>query len=241
MTESNSGGAGLAHTKLCWVSANPFEFFHVLRPDKMDKLAAQAMSGDLYMPPGSESSDSSSPCPAIVQLHGSNGWADHHNKHRDALVRKGFAVLQVNSFADRGVTSTAERQIAVTMATLVNDAFTALHALRAQPGIDGGSIGLAGWSLGGGAANYAALEAVIAALGKGKPGFACLLAYYPGLNYKPVGDWQWSSAPILSQVGGLDDWTPAAKLVLPHDRPVQQPGSQRQCDSLPRQPPLVRR
>ena len=75
----------------------------------------------------------------------------------------------------RGVASTAERQIACTMAMQVYDAYQGLLWLeRHQQGaVDMSRVGLAGWSLGGGAALYAGLTSVAeACAGNGGPRFA---------------------------------------------------------------------
>ena len=155
-------------------SKDTFEFFHILRPAEQAKIPRREMTAELHLP-----QSRSTPCPAVVQLHGSFGWRPHHHKHRDNLLRNGYAVLQVNSFEARGVASTAERQIACTMAMQVYDAYQGLLWLeRHQQGaVDMSRVGLAGWSLGGGAALYAGLTSVAeACAGNGGPRFAAFCA-----------------------------------------------------------------
>ena len=184
------------------ISADPFEFIDIVNPVRKKKLKARTISARFL----SRSRRRRKTKVAIVQLHGSNGWVEHHHRHANVWVSEGIGdVLQIKSFESRGVKSTAERQIAVTMSMLIYDAFVALKWLR-ELGYE--RVALAGWSLGGGASVYAAMNIIVNAFHV-KP-FDAHLAFYPGLNYKPVSHVTFTSAPILICQGDIDDYTPTS-------------------------------
>ena len=93
--------------RLTLQSKEPRSYVDLLAPATLDSLPPCDVSADLHLPPGG----GAGLLGAVVQLHGSFGWLSHHNKHRDTMVDAGLAVLQINSFASRGVESTAEKQV----------------------------------------------------------------------------------------------------------------------------------
>ena len=94
--------------RLTLQSKEPRSYVDLLAPATLDSLPPCDVSADLHLPP---SNGGAGLLGAVVQLHGSFGWLSHHNKHRDTMVDAGLAVLQINSFASRGVESTAEKQV----------------------------------------------------------------------------------------------------------------------------------
>ncbi len=186
-------------------SANPFELYHVLHA--MDAAAEQPMFGWLLLPekPARE------PLPAVVCCHGSSGWRGHHHEHMVRWLAMGVAVFRVHSFEARRVASVVEDQMAVTSAMMLADAYGALALLAAHSRIDGARVAIAGWSLGGSAALYAAWEPVREALAPSLR-FAAHLPFYPAAHVRPE-EARWSPSPIRVLHGGADDYTPAHHVV----------------------------
>lgn len=114
--------------------------------------------GHLFLPPGAEK------VPAILLMHGSGGiynaMLDYWPKQFNGA---GFAVMSVDSFGPRGVSSTAEDQTQVPFAADVADAFSALKLLATHPRIDAGRIAIMGFSRGGITTWRAAVERAISA------------------------------------------------------------------------------
>ena len=94
--------------RLTLQSKEPRSYVDLLAPATLNSLPPCDVSADLHLPSGGGGAGLLG---AVVQLHGSFGWLSHHNKHRDTMVDAGLAVLQINSFASRGVESTAEKQV----------------------------------------------------------------------------------------------------------------------------------
>ena len=142
---------------------------------------------------------------SIISYH----TGPHHIQHLENLRANGFATFKCDSFLSRGVASTSERQLACTMSNLQHDSYAALNLLATHPGIDSSRIGCTGWSLGGGAAVYNALDAIGNRLG-GPFGvrFASHLGFYPAAHYRPRGNWKWAQVPIGIIQGELDDYSP---------------------------------
>jgi dienelactone hydrolase len=166
--------------------------------------------GHLFLPPGNAK------VPAIVLMHGSGGiyqamleyWPQQFNA-------AGYAVLSVDSFGPRGVSSTADDQSLVPFAADIADAFAALKVLAAHPRIDAKRIAIMGFSRGGITAWRTAVERIIAAQ-KLPPDlrFAAHIEMYAGgcagvfrLIVKPG---VFAKEPMLWIHGEADDYTPIA-------------------------------
>lgn len=179
------------------------------------------LAGRLYRPAGD------GPFPAIIMLHGCSGlwakdgeptasyafWAGHF---RD----RGYVTLLVDSFGPRGekeICTQARRPVSPTT-DRPRDAHAALQWLAARLDVQGGRVVLMGWSNGG--------SAVLHGLTPDAPGrtpdgarFRAGVAFYPGCAVLAKTPYR-TTAPLLIQAGGADDWTPA-----------------RHCEALARQTP----
>lgn len=166
--------------------------------------AAATIKGLLELPAGGGRA------PAVVLMHGSGGisWGREH-AWADRLGRLGFASFIVDSFGRRGIKATGidQRQLS-TMANAA-DALAALRLLAAHPRIDAGRIAVMGFSRGGQAALYAALEPLRRGVGVGDLRFAAHVALYPSCSL-PYHAGATSGAPMLFALGGADDYTPAS-------------------------------
>tara|TARA_B100000767_G_C19748037_1_gene529447 strand:+ start:1141 stop:2019 length:879 start_codon:yes stop_codon:yes gene_type:complete len=175
-------------------SRSPFEIHHIL--NGLEKTQEIVVDSELYLPEGE------GPFGCIIALHGSIGWASHHQDHVNGWLDAGLAVCKVNSFTSRSVDSTVDDQLSVTHSMMLVDAFRTRSVLEKDPRI--GKIGIAGWSLGGTVALYSSWSPIIDILGTP---FDAHLPFYPAAHLRPEIQ-NWSASPILILHGDADDWTP---------------------------------
>ena len=175
-------------------SASPFEIHQILTG--LEKESETMIETELFFPQGE------GPFGCVIALHGSKGWANHHQDHIDGWLDAGLAVCKVNSFTSRGIDMTVDDQLSVTHAMMLVDAFRTRSALAQDPRI--GKIAIAGWSLGGTVALYSAWSPIIEILGGP---FDAHLPFYPAAHIRPEIQ-KWSDSPILILHGDADDWTP---------------------------------
>ena len=175
-------------------SSSPLEIHHILTG--LEKCPETMIETELFLPQGE------GPFGCVVALHGSKGWANHHQDHIDGWLDAGLAVCKVNSFTSREIDSTVDDQLSVTHAMMLVDAFRTRSALAQDPRID--KIAIAGWSLGGTVALYSAWSPIIEILGAP---FDAHVPFYPAAHIRPDIQ-KWSDSPILILHGDADDWTP---------------------------------
>ena len=175
-------------------SRSPFEIHHILIG--LEKTPETNVECELFLPEGE------GPFGCVIALHGSIGWASHHQDHVIGWLDAGLAVCKVNSFTSRSIDSTVDDQLSVTHAMMLVDAFRTRSLLEQDSRI--GKIGIAGWSLGGTVALYSAWSPIIDILGSP---FDAHLPFYPAAHLRPELQ-NWSNSPILILHGDADDWTP---------------------------------
>tara|TARA_B100001564_G_scaffold350943_1_gene356085 strand:+ start:1118 stop:2008 length:891 start_codon:yes stop_codon:yes gene_type:complete len=175
-------------------SRSPFEIYRIL--NSLEKTPETIVEAELFMPQGK------GPFGCVIALHGSMGWAQHHQDHINIWLKAGLAVCKVNSFDSRSIDNTVDDQLTVTHAMMIVDAFRVRQVLEKDPRI--GKIGISGWSLGGTVALYSAWSPIIEILGKP---FDAHLPFYPAAHLRPEVK-EWSNAPMLILHGDADDWTP---------------------------------
>jgi dienelactone hydrolase len=164
--------------------------------------------GHLFLPKGDAK------VPAVILMHGSGGiygaMTDYWPKQFTAA---GIAVFSLDTFAPRGVKSTAEDQSQVPFVADIADVFAALNLLATHPRIDPSRIAIMGFSRGGIATWRAGVERIIASrkLPDGLR-FAAHIPVYSGgctgvfrLVVKPG---TFTKAPMLWIHGDADDYTP---------------------------------
>ncbi len=177
-------------------SKSPFEIYHIL--SGLETVTDHSAYADLHIPEGE------GPFGCVVAVHGSRGWANHHEDHIRKWLESGLAVCQIHPFSARSVESVVEDQLSVTYAMILADAFAVKKILDSDVRI--GAIGIAGWSLGGTVATYSAWSPIIEALGTP---FDAHLPFYPATHLRPDVK-EWSDAPMLILHGTDDDWTPVS-------------------------------
>ena len=136
-------------------SRSPFEIHHILTG--LEKTPETIVESELFLPEGE------GPFGCVIALHGSIGWASHHQDHINGWLDAGLAVCKVNSFISRSIDSTVDDQLTVTHSMMLVDAFRTRSVLEQDPRI--GKIGIAGWSLGGTVALYSAWSPITDVLG----------------------------------------------------------------------------
>ena len=175
-------------------SCSPFEIYHIL--NSLEKASKITVEAELFLPQGE------GPFGCVIALHGSLGWAQHHQDHINIWLKAGLAVCKVNSFSSRSIDNTVNDQLTVTHAMMIVDVFRVRQVLEQDPRI--GKIGVSGWSLGGTVALYSAWSPIIEILGKP---FDAHLPFYPAAHLRPEVK-AWSNSPMLILHGDIDDWTP---------------------------------
>ena len=175
-------------------SRSPFEIHHILTC--LEKTPEINVDSELFLPEGE------GPFGCVMALHGSIGWASHHQDHVNGWLEAGLGVCKVNSFTSRSIDSTVDDQLSVTHAMMLVDAFRTRSVLEQDSRI--GKIGIAGWSLGGTVALYSAWSPILDILGAP---FDAHLPFYPAAHLRPDRH-SWSDSPILILHGDADDWTP---------------------------------
>ena len=145
--------------------------------------------------------DGPGPFPAIVILHGCEGFNGFEAVAADRLAFAGYVVAALDTLTPNGIPPCTNRD--ATNAT-ADDARAALAWLATQPYVVADRLGVMGFSMGGGAALALADPANHAAP---PPGLRAVVSYYP-----PCAGHDGNAAvPIAIFIGALDQVTPAAQ------------------------------
>jgi dienelactone hydrolase len=115
------------------------------------RMPTEPIPGILELPAGK------GPFAAIIVLHGCGGQGPGQQVWAERLNGWDYAALIINSFAPRGVfggVCAPDRQHLVTNQDRAGDVLSAAVWLRTQSGIDGGRIGVIGFSHGGSTAAW---------------------------------------------------------------------------------------
>lgn len=158
--------------------------------------------GQLAMPEGGDA-----PYPAIVLVHSAQGRDAQMWMYADRFNEMGIATLTLDSFTQRGIRKIEEDQTEVTEASMIADAYAALHQLAGDPLIDANRIAIFGISKGGAPSVYASLDRFAETLAPGGERFAAHIAYYPWCGVEFLEP-RTTGAPILIQSGSRDRITP---------------------------------
>lgn len=167
--------------------------------------APERIFGYLYLPADAAGGKR---VPAMVVVHGSGGVRDtREGDYGRSLSAAGVAVLAIDAFTPRGVSTTVDDQSRVSGGQMVRDAFAALAFLATQPAIDPARIGVMGMSKGGTVAMQSAepREQAEARRRLGAGSFAVHVPLYPGCTSQYRNPHM--AAPMLILIGADDTYT----------------------------------
>ena len=148
------------------------------------------------------------PFPAVVLLHGSLGYSALQRSYADMLNDAGYVVLSLDSFTERDVDDVVGHQEAISIDSMVADAFAGLRLLANHPQVDSNAIGLMGWSKGGSAAIAAGRTVYREKLSADGDQFSSIAAIYPWCGAREM-IMQRDNVPTLFILAGKDDWVSA--------------------------------
>jgi dienelactone hydrolase len=163
------------------------------------------LAGELRLPPGKPGAK----YPAMVFVHGSSGIGINIDRWARELNKIGVAAFVVDSFTARGIVTTSTDQGLLDHLAMLYDAYRALDLLASHPRIDPKRIGIIGFSKGGVAGLYAAMDRFNNLYGSKKSRFALYMAFYPPC-YQYRDDEKVDNNPIIIFHGEADDYVPMA-------------------------------
>ena len=147
--------------------------------------------------------------PAIILVHGSGGLSASADAWAKELNSIGLAVLVLDSFAGRNITSTVTDQSQLDHLAMMVDAYRALDVLSSHPRIDPARVAVIGFSKGAVASVYSANQRFRKQFG-GANEFAAHIGLYTPCNVAYRGDDKVTGKPIRFHHGIPDDWVPIA-------------------------------
>lgn len=163
------------------------------------------LAGELRLPVGKPGTK----FPTMIAVHGSSGIGINIDRWAHELNSIGVAVFLLDSFSGRGITSTVADQGLLDHLAMLYDTYRALDLLATHPMVDPQRIGVLGFSKGGVASVYAAMDRFNEAYGSKKARFATYMAFYPPC-YKYIDDEKVDAKPIRIFHGEADDYVPIA-------------------------------
>jgi dienelactone hydrolase len=164
---------------------------------------AVTLAGELRLPRGT-----SGRIPVVLLQHGSGGvngghelWAKHFNE-------MGVASFVLDSFSERGITSTSTNQALLGRLNMILDAYRAFDVLAAHPRIDATRMAVMGFSRGGQSALYSSMRR-FQQLWNPRAVFALHIPLYASCTTTLIGDTD-VTAPIRQFHGAADDYVTVA-------------------------------
>ena len=190
-------------------AAEPIKIeFHVLQSGTlsdqqfltgMKTSAPTALGAELRLP------TSKAPrLPAVLMLHGSNGFSDTGDRWAAQFNDMGFATLRIDSFTGRGITSTVADQSQLGELVMSYDAYRAYDLLAKHPRIDATRIALFGSSRGGVGTLYASVSRFQRMHATPGTSFAAYVALYPLCARTYIEDDRVAPRPIRILSGTAD-------------------------------------
>ncbi len=164
-------------------------------------LPGDTIVGDIYKP------DGRGPFPAIVAMHGCEGWpsaAEDRRHQAERYLAQGYVFLAVDSYGPRGIKQACVPTLGNQPADRIGDALGALDWLNTPPFVDGSRVALLGASQGAGV--------VLSILSGSGVAYTATHHFAAGVAFYPVCSPSAAvvTAPLLVLIGALDDWMSAA-------------------------------
>ena len=162
------------------------------------------LTGELDIPQGRERPS------LVVLLHGSDGPTSGAVWNWSRILNKGgIATLKLDSYGGRGLSNISADQQSFGQFLQIYDAYRAAELMAADPRINADKIVLMGFSRGGNAALFSAMNRFRETFGPKHGRIAAHLPFYPACNFELNRQDDVSNVPIRLFHGELDDWTPA--------------------------------
>ena len=146
--------------------------------------------------------------PAVILVHGSGGLQGFHGRWADELNSIGVAVLLLDSFTGRGITSTVNDQSQLDTLAMMIDAYHALGMLAQDSRIDPTRIAVMGLSKGAVAAVYSSNERFRRMYAPSGVQFAAHIGLYTPCETTYRDDDKLTGKPIRLFHGIADDYVP---------------------------------
>jgi dienelactone hydrolase len=166
-----------------------------------EKITIPATSGTPAMPAYVARPPRSAAAPAVLVLHGCEGYRKRYGKIADGLARHGYVAVAIDTLTPRGLRNACSDLSG--SRTEAAYARAALNWMRAQPYVDANRLALVGYSMGA----IASLDLVDPWHAAAAPaGLQAAVAYYPSCRNRVAAN---VNAPLQILDGDADDWTPA--------------------------------
>lgn len=146
--------------------------------------------------------------PVVVLMHGSGGIGPNVEMWARLLNAQGISTFAIDGFTGRGLVSTSSDQAQLGRLNLILDIYRSLEILAKHPRVDPQRIVLMGFSRGGQAAFYAALERFHKLWNRSGADFAAYLPFYPDCATRYIDDTKPVARPIRLVHGEADDYNP---------------------------------
>ncbi len=162
-----------------------------------EATGSPSITGYLSRPPGA------GPFPAVLVLHGCDGFRPFESSMVDELAGLGYVGLAIDTLKPQGLTNACS-SVAPAARASVGYASAALAWLRQQSYVKPDRLGVIGFSMGA----IAALGLIdpFGAARPPVPGLRAVVAYYPACSGRDGN----VTAPLLILNGSADDWIPPA-------------------------------
>jgi dienelactone hydrolase len=160
------------------------------------------LAASLRLPPGTAK------VPAVVLMHGSGGLSGYVDDWARFTTDQGVASLTLDCFTARGIDVTFGNQGVLGRLAMIVDAYRAFDVLASHPRVDAHRIALMGFSRGGQAALYAAVERFRAMHGPRSGEFAGYVSFYPACHIRYRDDAHLVDRPVHVLHGTADDMNP---------------------------------
>ena len=171
--------------------------FHTSPVNQQDK---EVLYGEISKPEGA------GPFAAVIIAHGCFGTDTNNAAWAKRLNSWGYAVIIVDSFKSRQVSTVCDSPKKVSPVTRAFDIYGAAAYLRKQPFINPDRIGVIGFSHGGWTALYVAQQYFPERAQE--PAVQAVISFYPWCEKSRL---KTTSVPLLVLAGQEDEWTPVSR------------------------------
>lgn len=174
-----------------------------------DFLAGRAEAGQPVTTAGEfRVAQGSGRLPVVVLMHGSGGIGPNIEMWSRLLNAEGISTFAIDGFTGRGLVSTSTDQARLGRLNLILDIYGALGILAKHPRVDPQRIVLIGFSRGGQAAFYAAMQRFHTLWNRSGAEFAAYIPFYPDCATRYIDDTKLVARPVRLIHGEADDYNP---------------------------------